>query len=127
MRRFDGVYRWFLFRATPSLDEEGKIIKWYGTNTDIEERKRAEQALRRSEAYLAEAQRLTLTGSCAIDGRSQQTVYWSEEMFRIFGLDPQQGLPKWDQWLQHVHSDDRDKVKLADHAVELGAKYFFER
>jgi formate hydrogenlyase transcriptional activator len=44
LRRFDGVYRWFLFRATPSLDN-GKVVKWYGTNTDIEERKKAEQAL----------------------------------------------------------------------------------
>ena len=65
LRRFDGVYRWFLFRATPSLDENGRVVKWYGTNTDIEERKRAERALKRSEAYLAEAQRLTHTGSCA--------------------------------------------------------------
>jgi formate hydrogenlyase transcriptional activator len=43
LRRFDGVYRWFLFRATPSLDD-GKVVKWYGTNTDIEARKTAEQA-----------------------------------------------------------------------------------
>ena len=44
LRRFDGVYRWFLFRATPSL-ENGRVVKWYGTNTDIEERKAAEQAI----------------------------------------------------------------------------------
>jgi PAS domain S-box-containing protein len=113
LRRSDGVYRWFLFRATPSLDDKGTVVKWYGTNTDIEERKRAEQALRRSEAYLAEAQRLTHTGSCAIDGTSRETLYWSEEMFRLFGFDPQQGLPMWDQWLQRIHPEDRDKVKLA--------------
>ena len=111
LRRFDGVYRWFLFRATPSLDDNGRVVKWYGTNTDIEERKRAEQALRRSEAYLAEAQRLTHTGSCAIDGTSRETLYWSEEMFRLFGFDPQQGLPMWDQWLQRIHPEDRDKVQ----------------
>jgi PAS domain S-box-containing protein len=113
MRRFDGVYRWFLFRATASLDENGRVIKWYGTNTDIEERKRAEQALRRSEAYLAEAQRLTLTGSCAIDGTSREILYWSEEMFRLFGFDPQQGLPLWDQWVQRIHPEDRDKFRMA--------------
>jgi PAS domain S-box-containing protein len=113
LRRFDGVYRWFLFRATPSLDESGRVLKWYGTNTDIEARKRAEQALKRSEAYLAEAQRLTHTGSCAIDGKSRQTVYWSEEMFRLFDFDPQQGLPMWDQWLQRVHPEDRGKVRIA--------------
>jgi PAS domain S-box-containing protein len=113
LRRFDGVYRWFLFRATPSLDDNGRVVKWYGTNTDIEERKRAEQALRRSEAYLAEAQRLTHTGTCAIDGASRETLYWSEEMFRLFGFDPQQGLPMWDQWLQRIHPEDRDRVKMA--------------
>ncbi len=45
LRRFDGVYRWFLFRATPSLDNDGRVIKWFGTNTDIEGRKRAELLL----------------------------------------------------------------------------------
>jgi PAS domain S-box-containing protein len=113
LRRFDGVYRWFLFRATPSVDETGRIVKWYGTNTDIEQRKTAEQALKRSEGYLAEAQRLTLTGSYATDGITRQLTYWSEEMFRLFGFDPQQGLPMWDQWLGRVHPEDRQKVVLA--------------
>ena len=112
VRRFDGVYRWFLFRATPSFDD-GRVIKWYGTNTDIEELKRVEDALKRSEAYLAEAQRLTHTGSCAIDGTSREILYWSEEMFRLFGFDPQQGLPLWDQWVQRIHPEDRDKFKMA--------------
>jgi PAS domain S-box-containing protein len=80
---------------------------------DLSEQKRAEEALRESENYLAEAQRLTHTGSCAIDGTSRKTLYWSEEMFRLFGFDPQQGLPMWDQWLQRIHPEDRDKVKLA--------------
>jgi len=45
LRRFDGVYRWFLFRATPSLDTDGRVVKWFGTNTDIEDRKRSESLL----------------------------------------------------------------------------------
>jgi len=45
LRRFDGVYRWFFFRATPAFDESGKVVKWFGTNTDIELRKKAEQIL----------------------------------------------------------------------------------
>jgi len=49
LRRSDGVYGWFLFRATPFLDKNGRVVKWYGTNTDIEKRKRAEDALRKSE------------------------------------------------------------------------------
>jgi len=48
-RRFDGEFRWFLFRGSPLRDRWGKAAKWYGTNTDIEERKRAEDALRKSE------------------------------------------------------------------------------
>jgi PAS domain S-box-containing protein len=113
LRRFDGVYRWFLFRATASLDDNGRVVKWYGTNTDIEERKRAEGALKRSEAYLAEAQRLTHTGSCALDGTSREILYWSEEMFRLFGFDRQQGLPMWDQLVQRIHPEDRDKFRKA--------------
>jgi PAS domain S-box-containing protein len=49
LRRFDGEYRWFLFRGVPLRDELGNIVKWYGSSTDIEDRKRAEEALRESE------------------------------------------------------------------------------
>jgi PAS domain S-box-containing protein len=49
LQRFDGEYRWFLFRAVPLRDELGNIVKWYGSSTDIEDRKRAEEALRESE------------------------------------------------------------------------------
>ncbi len=63
MRRFDGIFRWFLFRANPLRNESGAIVKWYGTNIDIDDRKGADQALRRSEAFLAEGQRLSLTGT----------------------------------------------------------------
>jgi PAS domain S-box-containing protein len=49
LRRFDGAYRWFLLRAEPLRDESGNIVKWYGSSTDIEDRKQAEVALRDSE------------------------------------------------------------------------------
>jgi PAS domain S-box-containing protein len=62
MRRYDGQYRWFINRADPLLDEQGKIVKWYGTNTDIDDRKRAEEALRTSHAALAHVSRLTTMG-----------------------------------------------------------------
>ncbi|MGA9240584.1 MAG: ATP-binding protein, partial [Silvibacterium sp.] len=78
---------------------------------DLSEQKRAEEALRHSKNYLAEAQRLTHTGSWALDGTTREARYWSEEMFQIFGFDPQQGLPERDQWLQRIHAEDRDKVK----------------
>jgi len=65
VRRSDGEYRWFLQRNVPLRDETGKIVKWYGTGIDIEERRRAEESLQSSKAYLAEAQRLSQTGSWA--------------------------------------------------------------
>jgi PAS domain S-box-containing protein len=52
LRGFDGEYRWFLFRGCPLRDDSGKVLKWYGTNTDIEDRKRAEEALRERERDL---------------------------------------------------------------------------
>src|ERR1700720_2469993 len=88
-RRFDGEFRWFLFRGSPLRDRSGKVAKWYGTNTDLEERKRAEEALRKSEAYLSEAQRLAKMGSWAYDPAAKKVIYWSDEMLRIFGLDSQ--------------------------------------
>ena len=58
LRRFDGQYRWCLFRAVPVRDALGHVVKWYGTITDIEDRKRAEAALHWSEALLAGEKRV---------------------------------------------------------------------
>jgi PAS domain S-box-containing protein len=74
------------------------------------ERNLAQDALRRSEAYLAEAQRLTHTGSWARDASAYKVLYWSEETFRILGLDPQQGIPDGEYTLRIIHPEDRDRV-----------------
>jgi len=78
---------------------------------DLTERKRAEQALMRSEAYLAQALKLTHTGSWVWDPRTEKVLYCSEEMFRIFGLDPRESLPSRDNFRQQIHPEDRDWVK----------------
>jgi PAS domain S-box-containing protein len=65
LRRSDGEYRWLLIRAVPLRDETGKIVKWYGASADIEDRKRAEEALSKSQAELAHVTRVTTMGELA--------------------------------------------------------------
>ena len=109
VRRADGEYRWFLHRKVPLRDETGEIVKWYGSSLEIEERKWAEVELRRSEAYLAEAQRLSHTGSfgCRL---STGEMFWSEETFRIYGYDSST-QPALERVLQRVHPEDRALVQ----------------
>jgi PAS domain S-box-containing protein len=109
VRRADGEYCWWFIRNVPLRDETGKLVRWYGTAINIEDRKRAEQALRKSEAYLAEAHRLAKTGSWAYSPAAEKCIYWSDEMRRIFGLNPQRSkLPDRDEFLRLVHPEDRD-------------------
>ena len=109
-RAADGEYRWFLHRALPLRNERGEIVKWYGTGTDIEDRKRAEGALRRSESYLAEAQKLTQSGSWAWNVHTQE-VFWSQEMFRIFEYDPAKVKPTISHFIERVHAEDRPQIE----------------
>jgi PAS domain S-box-containing protein len=108
-RAADSEYRWHHARAEPLRDREGRIVQWYGLSVDIDEGKKAEDRLRRSEAYLAEAQRLSHTGTWAFNETT--TLYWSEESYRIWGFDPLQGLPSREAMWQRVHPDDRDWVR----------------
>ena len=83
----DGRYRWFLYRYKPQLDEAGKIDRWYMTAFDIEDRKRAEDELRRAYNSFVDAQRLSKTGSFITDlvGNDHN---WSEEAYHIFEFAP---------------------------------------
>ena len=111
VRRADGEYRCFLVRVVSVRDEQGKILNWYGAGTEIEDRKRAEQALKRSEAYLAEAEKLTKTGSWAWDPRADLILYCSDEIYRIFGVNPADGIPSTETLMQRVHPDDRARIR----------------
>jgi PAS domain S-box-containing protein len=109
LRRFDGEYRWFLFQAEPLRDEAGNIVKWYGSSTDIEDRKRAEEELRRSEAKLAEAQRVSQTGSF-VWNISTGERFGSKEFFRILGYDEPRSVT-FDMVIQRAHPEDRAFVE----------------
>ena len=78
---------------------------------DISERKRSEEALRRSEVYLAEGQRLSHTGSWAWSPLTLRSLYWSEEMYRIYGFNPRDGLPSAEAFWQRIHPEDLDHMR----------------
>jgi len=111
VRRADGEYRWMFHRKVPLRDANGNIVKWYGSSLDIEERKTAEEQLRRnaeelqrSEFYLAEGQRLAHTGSWTWNVRTG-ALFWSEEIFRIYGYSPQETGPAFGQWITAKRAD----------------------
>ena len=106
VRSADGEYRWMFHRKVPLRDANGNIVKWYGLSLDIEERKTAEEALRSSQAYLAEAQKLSHTGSWA-NSANGAPKYWSEECYRVLGFDPAEPLPSLETIFQRIHQDDR--------------------
>ncbi|MGA7809919.1 PAS domain-containing protein, partial [Bradyrhizobium sp.] len=122
IRRFDGSYRWFLFRTEALRDAAGTVVGWYGTNTDIEDRKQAESALQRSEAYSAEAQKLSQTGSLAWD-MVGDTHFWSDQTYQIMGFD-RSVTPSLDLIAQRVHPDDRPHLLHEAHRAEHGAQQF---
>jgi len=124
MLRKDGQYRWFLLLYNPYRNDQGQIIQWYATGTDIEDRKQAEGALRRSETYLAEAQRLSHTGSWAWDYHKKEINHWSPETYRVFGFDPAGGPVSWQEARSRIHPDDlesfdKNKERVATERIEL--------
>jgi PAS domain-containing protein len=106
----DGGKRYVSVSGLPVFDDSGRFVGYRGVGRHITERKRTEEALRRSEAYLAEAQRLSHTGTVAFSATGP--LYWSEESYRIWEFDPLQGLPSLETVLQRIHPGDRDRVNL---------------
>jgi PAS domain S-box-containing protein len=90
----------------PVFSPSGDLLEFMGTVIDITERKRAEESLRKNEAYLAEAQRLSHTGSWAWSPDTD-VRYWSEECYRVLSFDPRDGLPRFEDFFQRIHPDDQ--------------------
>jgi len=103
-RRGDGIYRWFQVRALPLRDAESRITGWYNLLTDIDDRKRAEEALQQTQFYLREAQKLTHTGSWVFNPADRTWAHLSEEWCLIFGFDPADGAPNWEKRLERIHT-----------------------
>jgi PAS domain S-box-containing protein len=119
-RRADGTYRWYTMRRAPLRDERGNIVKWYSVGIDVDDQKAAENALQRSEAYLAEAQKLSLTGSIAWDPISDDH-FWSDETYQIMGFD-RSVKPSMDLIMQRVHPDDRAHLQHEVDRATRGAQ-----
>jgi len=126
IRNAEGNYRWFLSRAEPLRAKDGTLLYWIGVNFDIEERKQAEVELRRSRAYLADAQKLSRTGAVGMEVKAKR-IFWSDEAARIYGYAPGTE-PTPELILQRAHPDDVDLVKdaLARAAAQDGTDFDYE-
>jgi PAS domain S-box-containing protein len=122
LRRYDGAYRWFLFRANPLRDETGTIVKWYGVNTDINDLKHAEEELKRSEAFLVEGQRLARMGNFLWHLRTGD-IAWSDEVYRMFQFEP--GTPiNLERIGSRVHPQDVPMLYDMVERAQRGDSYF---
>jgi PAS domain S-box-containing protein len=103
--RPDGAVRYIRCVGIPVLDN-GVLKRFLGIAMDVTEQEQLTQELQRREAYLAEAQRLSQTGSWAWSP-DQDITYWSEECYRVLSFDPQDGLPRFEEFFQRIHPDDQ--------------------
>ena len=120
----DGCHRWYLARALPVQDEEGRVVRWFGTATDIEDKKRVEGAIRESERRLQEVAdampQIVWTGTS--DGKRD---YYNRRWYDLTGLTREGAVEE--QWHTVLHPDDRDTVLDAwREAVERGRAYEIE-
>jgi PAS domain S-box-containing protein len=105
--RYDGAYRWFLFRANPVRDESGQIVKWYGTNVDIEDRKRVEDALRAAELSWRQIVD-TIPGLVATTSAMGEVEFLNRQTLEYFGRTSEE-LKNW-ALIGAVHPDDLPRV-----------------
>jgi formate hydrogenlyase transcriptional activator len=124
LRRFDGEFRWFLFRASPLRNASGKVVKWYGTNTDLEDRKRAEDALRSNEQSL----RLILDsipGQIAVMTAGGEVELLNRQILEYFGKTTEE-LKNW-ATNNTFHPDDLARtIDSWKRALEAGQSFDFE-
>jgi diguanylate cyclase (GGDEF)-like protein/PAS domain S-box-containing protein len=120
----NGGYRWHISRGFPVRDDQGGIVRWYGTATDVHELKLAKQAYRASEERLRLAQQVARMGAFEWDALADANA-WSPELEMVHGLPPK-GYPRTrDEWLALVHPNDRERVvSIVGDAISAGEEYF---
>src|SRR5579862_2529877 len=109
IRRYDGEYRWFLIRVVPKLDAEGNLVRWFGSNTDIEDRKRAETKLLADER---EFRRITdaIPQTIVVLDQSGNALYANQEMLDYTGLSMEDVVAS-DFRARTYHPEDLDRVR----------------
>ena len=108
--RPDGSVLWLERTGHAFFDEQRRMVRMIGIVADVTERRRADEVLRRSQGYLAEAERLAHSGSWAWDTRTRD-AFWSPEMFRILGYDPEKTRPSLSNVWARVHPEDRLRME----------------
>ncbi len=124
LRRFDSSYRWFLFRASPLRDESAAIVKWYGTSTDIDDRKHAEEAVRERELNLRQITETIpeMLWSATPDGTID---YCNGRLLDYTGFHAEEVMG--DGWMRLIHPDDVDPtVQAWGTSVKTGIPYRVE-
>jgi len=108
IRRYDGVYRWFLIRVVPLLDEEGNVVKWFGSNTDIEDRKQAEEKLRRDEIELRQITD-AIPHNIVVMGPDGTRLYANRTFHEYTGIKPED-VNSDSFHAEKVHPDDLERL-----------------
>ena len=123
IRRADGVYRWFQSRGRPLRDGDGQVVRWYNLLTDVDDRRRVEEKLRRSEDFLLEAQSMSHTGSWRHDLVSGELTV-SPEVRRIRGVPPDYQPESIEFFFGNMHPDDSARVRLEYETAQIEKRDF---
>ena len=110
LRRADGAFRWFLIRTVPLRDEQGHIVKWYGTSTDIEDRKRAEDALRESEEKFRQLAENIREVFWMTTPAMDELLYVSPAYESVWGRSVESLRQRPRSFMEAIHTEDRERV-----------------